>query len=84
MLVEGPPEAVQKMAFDFNLGIQSSDPTQGHPEEELLSREIGLAEIIITPRSILVGHTLPEIKFSQKYGVYVLGISRRGKPITMH
>lgn len=82
MLVDGPPEAVQKMVFDFNLGLQSSDPTHGHPEEELLSREIGMAEIIITPRSILVGRTLPEVKFSQKYGVHVLGISRRGKPIT--
>ncbi len=81
MLVDGPSKEVQRMAFDFNLGIQSSDPTHGHPEEELLSQEIGLAEIIITPRSILVGRTLPETKFSQKYGVHVLGISRRGKPI---
>ena len=82
MLVDGPSESVQRMAFDFNLGITSVDSPDDHPEDELFSNEIGMAEIIVTSRSALIGRTLPQAKFSQKYGVHVLGISRRGKPIT--
>ena len=37
-----------------------------------------LAEVLLTPRSRLVGRTLPELEFRKRYGVNVLSIQREG------
>lgn len=54
--VEGAAEPVQRMAARFNLGLQplATDETPS-AQKELLSHEIGLAEILLTPRSALIG-----------------------------
>lgn len=80
LLVKGAANAIQETALSFNLGIQPL-AAQAHPEEELLSQEIGLAEVLITPRSVLIGRTIVENNFAEKYGVQVLAISRRGQLI---
>ena len=69
------------MAVRFNLGIQPLDVAKIQPHAELLSREIGIAEILVTPRSALIGHTIAQASFAEKYNVQVLGISRRGQPL---
>jgi len=79
--VECPHNGIERMTIELNLGIQPLDSAGDHPEGDLLSREIGLAEILIAPRSALVGKTLIEAHFAEKYRVRVLGISRRGKPL---
>ncbi|MGE5223531.1 MAG: SLC13 family permease [Omnitrophica WOR_2 bacterium] len=40
-----------------------------------------LSEIAFTPHSILAGKSLREIQFREKYGLSVLAIWRRGKPL---
>ena len=40
-----------------------------------------LAEVLLTPRSRLVGRTLPELDFRQQYGVNVLSIQREGETL---
>jgi di/tricarboxylate transporter len=82
LVVEGTEEAVNRMALRFNLGIQPIRPDDDdRPPVEWLSREIGLAEVLLTPRSALIGQTLVEADFGEKYNVRVLGISRRGQPV---
>ncbi|RME73092.1 MAG: SLC13 family permease [Chloroflexi bacterium] len=81
LVVEGDAEAIDRMAVRFNLGILPPDANGGQPQEDLLSREVGLAEILLTPRSALIGQTITEASFADKYKVQVLAISRRGKPI---
>ena len=81
LLVEGAQPMVERLAMRFNLGIQPLNAGAGQTQAELLSREIGLAEILITPRSTLIGKTIVEANFADKYKVKVLGISRRGQPI---
>ncbi len=49
------------------------------PLAALESEEIGLAEVVLSPRSDLPGKTLREIHFREKYGLTVLGISREGE-----
>ncbi len=49
---------------------------------ELTDDSITLAELIITPRSALIGMTLQQIAFRAKYSLNVLGIWRNGKSIT--
>ena len=81
LLVEGPPEMINRMAIRYNLGLQPADRSGSEPPAEFLSREIGIAEILITPRSALIGQTIVEANIAEKYNVYVLGISRRGQPL---
>ncbi|MEO0557859.1 MAG: SLC13 family permease [Bacteroidota bacterium] len=40
-----------------------------------------LAEVLLTPRSRLVGRTLPELEFRKHYGVNVLSIQREGEAL---
>lgn len=47
----------------------------------IVAREIGLAEVLLTPRSQLIGHTIREARFREDRGLSVLGILRRGEPL---
>jgi di/tricarboxylate transporter len=80
LVVEGAPDEIHQLAARLNLGVQPTEAArQGHPEEDLLGHEIGLTEIIIPPRSALIGQTIIETRFGEKYNVQVVGICRRGK-----
>jgi len=46
---------------------------------KLVSGKIGLEEAILSPRSTLVGKTLRQLNFRDKYGLSVLAIWRRGQ-----
>jgi di/tricarboxylate transporter len=45
------------------------------------AQELGLAEVLLTPRSMLIGQTLSDVRFRQRYGLTVLGVLRSGKPL---
>jgi di/tricarboxylate transporter len=45
------------------------------------AQELGMAEVLLTPRSTLIGRTLSKTRFRQRYGLTVLGILRNGTPI---
>ena len=45
------------------------------------AQELGMAEVLLTPRSTLIGRTLSKNRFRQRYGLTVLGILRNGTPI---
>lgn len=80
--VKCPPDSIDSVALRFNLAFKPLDWASAQPEAELFSREMGLAEILITPRSALIGQTIAQVHFAEKYNARVLGTSRRGKPIT--
>ncbi len=48
------------------------------PLAAIESEEIGLAEVVLSPRSDLPGKTLREIHFREKYGLSVVAIAREG------
>jgi di/tricarboxylate transporter len=45
-------------------------------------QEIGAAEVMLAPESKLIGKTLGELEFRSRYHATVLGIRRRGEPLT--
>lgn len=47
----------------------------------ILTREIGVAEVLLTPRSQLIGHSIKEARFREDHGLSVVGILRRGQPL---
>jgi len=47
---------------------------------ELESEEVGMVELILTPRSEFIGRTLADLHFREKYDCQVLALWRDGKP----
>ena len=48
---------------------------------KIAAQELGMAEVLLTPRSTLISQTLNKIRFRERYGLTVLGILRNGKPL---
>ncbi len=76
--VQGTPEQVADLARAASLGIVPAESGEGG----LLPQELGMAEVLLTPRSRLAGQTLKSSRFRDKYHVTVVGIMRLGKPVT--
>ena len=56
------------------------DPRAHHPElAELESAEVGMVEAVLSPHTTLVGKTLRELYFREKYQLNVLAIWRAGR-----
>lgn len=67
--VQGPADAVERLTEEQALRRVEA------PEEP----DATLAEVLLTPRSRLIGRTLAEVGFRERYGLNVLSVQRRGE-----
>ncbi|MEX2528186.1 MAG: SLC13 family permease [Gemmatimonadota bacterium] len=74
--VTGPPEGMEALVRGEKLTF-SRAPGQGAE----LPEEVGLVEVVLTPRSRLIGTSLRAAAFRQKFGVIVLSVRRLGQPL---
>jgi di/tricarboxylate transporter len=76
LLVEGSPDELLKVkdtaGIEIKADMELSDPS-------LPAEELGIVEVIVLSRSPLLGRTLKGIRFRERYGLQVLGISRHGQ-----
>ncbi len=82
LTVKGEARSVDRMILDFKLGVL---PTPYSPEEfkeEFITQEVGMAQMLITPNSYLVGRRLAMGSLLEKYGLQLLGASRNNAPLT--
>lgn len=77
IFVVGPGERVKEFSVSENL----SPLKMSEKQKKLVPRELGLVEVLLTPRSKLIGSTLTEIHFREHYRLSVLGILRLGTPL---
>ena len=76
LLVKGKREDL--MAVEGLHGLQLE--SENLPElSSLESEDVGLAEVVLSPRTTLAGRTLVQLHFREKYGLNVMAISRGGK-----
>ncbi len=75
LIVKGEPNDVAHAAARWNLGVLPAKPKD---EKALLSREVGVAEVVLPRRSRLIGKTLAEVRFGTVYKLTVLNINRPG------
>ncbi len=69
---------IDQIMNDLGLSLQSS----AESPDEVVSKEIGLAEIIPTPRSEFLGKPFAVGGIAERYDVQVLAVRRRGEPVT--
>lgn len=81
LLVKASQSAVNKAMLRFNLGVQSAEETSEQLPDLLLSHEVGVAEVLIAPRSAYIGRTITQGQLAQKYNVQVLSIRRQDRQL---
>ncbi len=79
LLVKGNPQAVERMALTYNLGLQPIDPDKDYLPDLLLSQEIGVAEVILPQRSDYAGRTLAASQLAEKFDMQVITLRRGDK-----
>ncbi len=75
LLVQGNSPDVSHAAAVWGLGMQ---PAEAEDDEALITNEIGVAEVLLPPRSSLNGKTLVGVRFGSTYNLTALGIRRPG------
>lgn len=77
LLIQGGPRRLQEAVTAK--GLVEEETTVD--ETELLMGDIGVAEVTLTPRSLLNGQTLRELDFRERFGLTVLALWRGGEPV---
>jgi di/tricarboxylate transporter len=76
LLVEGRSEGILRIkdtaGVEIKADVKLSDP-------EIHAEDLHLVEVILLPRSPLIGRTLKGTRFRERFGVQVLGLNRHGE-----
>ncbi|GAG40023.1 unnamed protein product, partial [marine sediment metagenome] len=75
LIVSGTPAQVHELEVAMQLGVLPIDDA-GQELGDLLSQEIGIAEVLLTPRSSYVGKVVAHGAIGRTFGVVVLGLRR--------
>ena len=78
LLLEGRVESILKLKAEEGLEIKGEALMS---DQDLESEEIKLLEILIPPRSKLIGENLKGLNFRPRYGLTVLAIYRHGETL---
>lgn len=79
LYVLGRREQVDKVAADLHLQVFEDEERDGKAKLDFY--EIGLAEVLITPESALVGRQLRKAAFQERFGLNVIALKRKGRYI---
>lgn len=78
LLVKGPRDEIPKIKDVTGVDIEAEVKLS---LSDLETKDIVLIEAIVLPNSPLVGQTLEQVRFRQRYRAQVLGVNRRGRRI---
>lgn len=79
LVVHGDPTAVARLVAD--LGLTPAPPSPEAVDPAAQGEDLGTVEALLAPRSSLLGRTLAEVRFRERFGVTALAILRQGAPI---
>lgn len=74
LYIQGSLKRTEELAKDYMLEVDDGDSMP----ESLVSKQLGIAEVLLTPHSTLINETVASIKFREKYNLNILGINRKG------
>lgn len=77
LAVQGTKEQAALFAEKFGLELleEPSEP------DELVSKELGIAEVLLTPNSSLINRTIRSVGFREKYNLNIIGVNRQGRQV---
>lgn len=75
LLITGEPSHIVELLELGEVELKSES------EDSIIETdEVGIVEVALSPRSPLLGQTLRELEFRDRYGLQVMAIWRRGRP----
>ena len=79
IIVSGEYANVTRLKCDYGLN-KSEFPEEGKSQSGTLAfYDIGIAELLLLPKSRFIGHLVRESGFREKYNINVMGVRRGGK-----
>lgn len=82
LTVKGTTEDINKLMIKFRLGLLPLEPIVDELRNNLINQEVGMTEVIVTPKSILVGRKIQLGRYFKRFGVQLMAASRNNKPLT--
>lgn len=74
LFIQGPFEKVNQFAEENGLTIVKEKSEADY----LVTKELGMVEVLLTPHSSFINKTIASIGFREKYNLNVIGINRKG------
>lgn len=82
LMVKGSPESVNRLMLKYRLGLLPIGAMDQELKSNLLSREIGITEFMVTPKSLIAGRMTSLGSFFERFQIQLLAASRNNKPLT--
>ncbi|MEO1484745.1 MAG: SLC13 family permease [Bacteroidota bacterium] len=79
--VKGESEDIGRFVMHFHLGVIPLAPEMDNLKKELITQEVGMAEMIVTPKSVLVGKRIALGQYLKQMDVQLLAASRNNRPL---
>ena len=79
--VKGETSDIDKFVIKFSLGILPFENAQNDLKSEFLNQEVGMAEMLVTPKSLFLGQEIPMGSYVKQDGIQLLSASRNNKPL---
>jgi len=84
LYLQGAFDQVKRLANELHLRLLDhlvAEQVSTFNLEKLVSPDIGIAEVLLTPQSSLINRPIKECQFREKYRLNILGIYRKGEYI---
>ena len=78
ILVQGHPDHVHELERELGLQVEVLDRF----DDDVMPRDLGVIEVLPTPRSRWLDHTLAELHFRERFRVQVVAVQRGGATVT--
>ncbi|WP_298764756.1 SLC13 family permease [uncultured Polaribacter sp.] len=80
LTIKGHTEDINKLMIDFKLGLLPKESAEKELRSNLINQEVGMAEVIVTQKSFLIGREIKLHDYFKRYGIQLLATSRHQKP----
>ena len=78
--VKGTTEDINEIMIKFRLGLLPKESAKTELRTNLINQEVGMSEVIVTPKSRLVGREIKLQDYFKRYDIQLLATSRHKKP----
>ena len=75
LYVQGEEADIKRFVADY--GLKMEELVEG-AEDELISKHLGIAEVLLTPNSSFINETVSSLGFREKYNLNIIGIHHKG------
>ena len=81
LIVQADAELLQELVGQGGVELMAADPKEGDAPTLEARAEIEIAEVVVPPSAWIQGQTARGLRLRARYGVNLLAMSRKGRPV---